>query len=241
MTAARPIKHLLVDLDGTLLGNRNLSLSYDFLRQSLTSFKVYGGLRKTLGSLFAVAGEMSKASKELTNDRRIIETFSKGMNVSIEEGGKILRDTVSTIFPTLERHFYPIAGAKDFLEWAQQKYPLTLATNPIWPREIIELRVRWAGIDPAIFTEITHAKRMHAYKPSREYYREILEQGKLEAEDCLLIGDNVKMDLPATQVGIPVFIVGSFKKLMKLRYSPAKAPAWRGPYSELRKLLEAGR
>ncbi len=239
MPQGPPVKHLLVDLDGTLLGNRNIALSYDFLKQTLSSARMYGGLRQTSSALFAIAGEMKKTSKELTNDLRIVRVFSQRMNISMEEGTKILRETVSTIFPTLERHFYPIAGAKEFLEWAREKYPLTLATNPIWPPEIIELRVRWAGVDPAIFGQITHARRMHAYKPSEEYYQEILEQGSLKAEDCLLIGDNVKMDLPATRVGIPVFIVGSFKKTTTLRYPGAKASAWRGSYPALRKMLES--
>jgi FMN phosphatase YigB (HAD superfamily) len=238
MPLDHPVKQLLVDLDGTLLGNRNIALSYDFLKQTLSSVRMYGGFRQASSALLAVAGEMRKASKDLTNDRRTIEIFSKRMNVSIEEGARILRETVSTVFPTLERHFYPIAGAKDFLAWAQEKYPLTLATNPVWPPEIIELRVRWAGIDPSIFGQVTHARRMHAYKPSREYYLEILEQIGAKAEDCLLIGDNVKMDLPATRVGIPVFIVGKYKKTERLKYPGAKAQSFRGSYLALRKLLE---
>ncbi|MDR3606406.1 MAG: HAD family hydrolase [Oligoflexia bacterium] len=234
-----PVRHLLVDLDGTLLGNRNLALSYDFLSQTLSSLRIYGGFRKSARALLAIAGELRKTSRDRTNDRRIVEAFSRRMNLSIEEGGRILREGVSAIFPTLERHFYPIEGARDFLEWAAKKYPLTLATNPIWPPEIVELRIRWAGIDPAIFREITHVRKMHAYKPSPEYFREILEQENLKPEECMLIGDKVKMDLPASRVGIRVFIVGPYKKIMQIRQSSGHAPAWRGSYADLRKMLES--
>jgi FMN phosphatase YigB (HAD superfamily) len=238
-TSTAPVKHLLVDLDGTLLGNRHHYLSYDFVRQALSSLKVYGGLAQATKLLISIGRELKKTSENLTNDIRIVELFSKQMNVSIEEARRILRESVMTIFPTLEKHFYPIQGAKDFLDWASPRFPLTLATNPIWPPEIIELRVRWAGIDPTIFSDITHVRRMHAYKPSPQYYEEILSQNKLKASDCLLIGDNMKMDLPATRVGIRVFIVGPYKTLTPIQIPKAKAQAWKGNYEALRKLLES--
>jgi FMN phosphatase YigB (HAD superfamily) len=238
-TSTAPVKHLLVDLDGTLLGNRNIYLSYDFVRQALSSLKVYGGVAMAVRSLLSVGRELKKTSEDLTNDIRIVEIFSRQMNVSIEEARRVLRDSVMTIFPTLEKHFYPIQGAKEFLDWAKERYPLTLATNPIWPPEIIELRVKWAGIDPSIFADITHVRRMHAYKPSPQYYEEILKLNNLNASECLLIGDNVKMDLPATRVGIRVFIVGKYKNLTPIQISKARAQAWRGNYPALRKILES--
>lgn len=232
------VKHLLVDLDGTLLGNRNIPLSFDFVIQALGALRKYGTWKQAMRTLLAIGNEFKKPSSNLTNDLRIVELFAKQMNLSVDEARQILRDSVSTIFPTLKRHFYPIEGAKDFLEWAKQNYPLTLATNPVWPSEIVELRVQWAGIDPAIFKSITHVRRMHACKPTRKYYEEILEQENLKSENCLLIGDNVKMDLPATAVGVRVYIVGPYRKVTPLSYSGAKAPAWKGSYSSLREILE---
>ena len=44
-----------------------------------------------------------------------------------------------------------------------------------------------------------------ACKPTLEYYEELLAQEKFKAEDCLLIGNERKMDLPATRAGIAVF------------------------------------
>lgn len=235
---AQPVKHLLVDLDGTLLGNRHLSLSYDFVQQALSVLKVYGGLRLGARLLLAMGREFKQASQEFTNDHRIVEIFAEQLNLSIEETRRILREGITKIFPTLEKHFYPIQGAKEFLEWAKDRFPLTLATNPVWPPEIIELRVKWAGVDPGIFGNITHARKMHAYKPSIHYYQEVLDQGGLKAQDCLLIGDNLKMDLPATRAGIRVFIVGPSKKLTPLQFPKAKASAWRGSYPMLKALLE---
>ena len=77
--------------------------------------------------------------------------------------------------------------------------------------------MQWAGIDPKIFSAMTHVRKMRACKPAARYYEDILEQQGLKPDECLLIGDNTKMDLPATKVGIRVFIVGKKSKLGGLR------------------------
>lgn len=240
MNLGAPVRHLLVDLDGTLLGNRSLSVSFDFMRRSVGTLTQYTGVSRAIKILLEINREFSRPSTpDLANDIRVVELFSKRLKVPVEEGRRILREGVLTIFPELERHFYPMPGARDFLEWARLHYPLTLATNPVWPVEVIELRVKWAGVDPSIFKNITHVRQMNACKPAPEYYEQILKQQELEASDCLLIGNDVKMDLPATKVGIRVFIVGKTRQPTPLKAARAKAQAWRGTFEALRASLEA--
>ena len=233
-----PVKYLLVDLDGTLLGNRNLPLSVDFALRTMGTLRKYGGWRKAVGTLLAINEALRKPSKDITNDNRVVALFSKRTGLDPEEARKLLREGVGSIFPKLKKHFFPVPGSRDFLDWACTRYPLTLATNPVWPQEIVELRVRWAGIDPSIFRSMTHVKRMHACKPTQEYYTEVLEQEGIKAEDCMLIGDDEKMDLPATRVGIRVYIVGEYPKVAPIKTPRQKAPAWRGNYADLQKHLE---
>jgi FMN phosphatase YigB (HAD superfamily) len=239
MRLDKPVKHLLIDLDGTLLGNRALPLSVDFVRRSIAALKPYADWRRAARTLFLINKEFVKPSSPDTNDIRVVALFSKAMNLSLEEGRKVLKEGVLAIFPTLHKHFYPMPGAKDFLEWAHGRYPLTLATNPVWPVEVIELRVKWAGIDPSIFSHVTHIRRMRACKPTREYYEQILADQGLDAKDCLLVGNDVKMDLAATKVGVRVFIVDKRAPGPKpLKINGGRAPAWSGRYSDLRAALE---
>jgi FMN phosphatase YigB (HAD superfamily) len=233
-----PVKQLLVDLDGTLLGNRAFPLSIDFTRRAIQHLKRFGGVRLATSTLLAIYRELSRPSKELTNDIRVVQLFARRMNLGLEEARQVLRESISAIFPQLRRHFYPVAGSREFLLWAQRHYPLFLATNPVWSPEIVELRLRWAEIEPAWFSSMTHVRKMHATKPHPEYYDEILAELKRAPSECLLLGDDVKMDLPATKVGIRVFIVGEYPKLERLAPKYARAPAWKGNYAHLRQLLE---
>ena len=177
MTDFAAIRHLLIDLDGTLLGNRELPLRLDFAFRALYSLKRHGGWIKAVKTLRAIYFELDQVPVEikqgLTNDKRAVAAFAKAVGLPITDAAQILTKSVAELFPLLKRHFYPIPGAKEFLNWAKDHYPLTLATNPVWPEELVVLRLEWAGIDPSIFKNITHAGIMHACKPASEYYREI--------------------------------------------------------------------
>lgn len=232
------IKYLLVDLDGTLLGNKILPLSFDFVGRAIGSLKMYGGWRLAIRTLLSIYKEFRIPSTELTNDKRVVELFSKRMKLDPAEGRRVLREAVQAVFPPLKKHFYPIEGAREFLDWAKTRYPLTLATNPVWPSEVVKMRVQWAGIDPEIFSFITDVRNMRACKPSPAYYEEILRIRDYKPEECLLVGNDLRNDLGATRVGIRVFIVGNFEHCEPIKKSEGTVPAWRGSYAHLRTFLE---
>lgn len=237
------IKTLLVDLDGTLLANRALPLQIDFISMALKKLKNVGGWKKAIRALKNTyeALDRRKVKPELQNlhnDERAILSFSNALDLNPEKGKKVLADIISEIFPTLKKHFTPVPGAKDFLEWAKNKYPLYLATTPVWTESIVQLRLEWAGIDPKWFQAITHVTSMHAIKPDREYYLEILKKFGLKAEECLLIGDDKKKDLPATAVGIHVYIIKHGEPFTPLKSLSTKSEAYIGTYKKLRTLLE---
>jgi FMN phosphatase YigB (HAD superfamily) len=236
------IRHILVDLDGTLLGNRALPLGLEFVARSLRALRPQHGLRLSLRGLWAIQKEIGAAPSEqappTTNDLRVLQRFAQAMGLTLEQSRHTLRQGLLEIFPRLERHFYPMPGAREFLDWAYARYPLVLATNPVWPPEIIEMRVKWAGIDPARFRSITHIRTMTATKPSAGYYRQILSTEGFDPAHTLLIGNDAKMDLPATRVGITVFLVEKKPLPAAIPIPHAEGRGWRGSFGQLRELLE---
>ena len=237
------IKTLLVDLDGTLVGANDLSLAVDFAFKAVKTVKQQGGYgtRQALKALSAVSralqGKPRPEQEGQNNAQKAIQAFSTALGTGLEQAESLLIEGSRKIFPTLSRHFFPMPGAKEFIEWAKDRYPLILATNPVWPRDIVEMRVRWAGLDPALFKRITLAREMSAAKPWLTYYREILSQENLKPEECLLIGNDMKKDLAATKVGIRVFIVDSESKVLKSLNVENGISAWRGKFEDLKGLL----
>jgi FMN phosphatase YigB (HAD superfamily) len=230
------VKTLLVDLDGTLLDNERWKVGAAFIQKTLSNLSARVGWRRALFGLIAVKREVenSKGSGKSNLERGHLK-FAQRLKIPESISEKLYRDLLKGVFPGLARYFAPKEGAKEFIRWARGKYRLILATNPVWPAEIIEMRLQWAEIPRESFEFISDASRMSAIKPSEVYYRELLKQTSTRVDECLLIGNDRKMDLPASSLGIPVFIIRKATKLTKIKTK--NAAAFRGSFDHLQKLL----
>jgi FMN phosphatase YigB (HAD superfamily) len=202
--------------------------------------KKHQGWRTAYQALKQSASELNKPSRSKTNSVRLIENFAKHFKIPFDVAENEIRQNLNFVFPKLKSHFGKIHGASKFLEWAKEHYTLTLATNPVWPIELVKMRMQWGGIDPEYFRSITTADRMHACKPHKEYYLELLQQEEFEARDCLMIGNERKMDLPATAAGVSVFLLRTDASSLTCIEAPTEnSPgAWRGNYSHLKQMLK---
>ena len=89
-----------------------------------------------------------------------------------------------------------------------QGYRLVIATNPLFPRAAIEQRLAWAGVPTTEFRYdlVTTYENMHACKPNREYYEEILSRLAVEPELAIMVGDDWDNDIGgATQAGLHAY------------------------------------
>ncbi len=85
-------------------------------------------------------------------------------------------------------------------------YPVVLATNPIFPAVATESRIRWAGLEPEDFAWYTTYENIGYSKPNPAYYQHILTRLGAQAEDCLMVGNDVNEDMGAAQqAGLSVF------------------------------------
>ena len=241
---AHPFQNLLLDLDGTLINSGNFLLNLEFIARILPMLKKFKGWKVASRALKEMQAVVLTPSKDLTNQERMIQIFQDHFQLTREEADLHLRAHIQSVFGKLESHFGKILGAAAFVDWAKDHYTLTLATNPIWSKDIVHLRMRWGGINPDLFRSITTADRMHACKPKAEYYQELLAQENFVAKDCLLVGNERKMDLPATKVGIPVFLIRPTTSSLTCIEPPGtkvngivSPGAWRGSYKHLKEFL----
>jgi FMN phosphatase YigB (HAD superfamily) len=232
-------RHLLVDLDGTLIYSGSILVHLEFIFRILPIMTKYKGWRAAWRTLKEGSKVFTVPSPDKTNQQRLIEVFERNFGLEKSDAEKQLAKTLMDVFPVLEPHFGKIPGAAKFLDWAKGKYSLSLATNPVWPVEIVHLRMRWGGIDPNYFTRITTSDRMHACKPSKQYYEELMAQEGFKPEECLLIGNERKMDLPATKAGIAVFLIRpEAKHKTQIEAKSETSPgAWQGNFEHLQQML----
>ncbi len=84
---------------------------------------------------------------------------------------------------------------------------LVLATNPIFPRVATDRRMRWAGLSPDDFAYYTTYENARRCKPNPDYYRDILNELGLRAEECIMVGNDVAEDMVAETLGMRVFLL----------------------------------
>ena len=87
----------------------------------------------------------------------------------------------------------------------RKDYKVVIATNPMFPRTSVEARLNWAGIPVTDFPYelVTTIEIMHATKPHKAYYREILAKVNCSPSEVLMVGDDWQRDIePAAGVGL---------------------------------------
>lgn len=101
-------------------------------------------------------------------------------------------------------------GAHRLLEFARtQGWQLAVATMPIYPRRVVDERLRRAGLDRQPWNLVA-TYEMCTVKPHPSYYLEVAEILGTSPKECLMIGDDYFRDIaPARDVGMETYYVGS--------------------------------
>ena len=84
---------------------------------------------------------------------------------------------------------------------------LVLATNPIFPAVATRERIHWAGLEEKDFEFYTTYENCRYTKPNPRYYQDILDKLGIEAEGCLMVGNDAAEDVAAAKLGVDVFLL----------------------------------
>lgn len=203
------IDTLLFDLDGTLL-DIDMDIFLEHYLQSLT--KRFEGifLASELVSLIMAGTRamIADSSPDKTNAEVFWEYFFSRVDYQPEDILPLFAQFYDEDFPRLAHLTSPKPEARQVLERALKKgFRLALATNPVFPRQAVVERLRWAGLEEIPFAVITSYENMHACKPHLAYYREILAALDAEPRRCLMFGNDVAEDLPVAQLGVRTYLV----------------------------------
>ena len=104
--------------------------------------------------------------------------------------------------------FNPLA--KPLVEYCRKNFQyVILASNPVFPREAMKWRAKFADIDPEIFDYISDYSNSTCCKPGPNFLGDILAKFNLSPEEVLYIGNNeVEDGAMAKALGVDVLMVG---------------------------------
>ena len=210
MTAPR-FTTLLLDLDGTLLDVEMRSFLEEFFPLASARFGGPGESQRISQAMGEAARAMMAARDGArTLDHVVLEAFAPAVGRTPEEVRSTFAAFYCGEFERLHRLVRPIPGARGFVTGALDRgYELVLATNPVFFLDPILARVRWAGLADVPFALVTGAEIMCWAKPHAGYFRQVLALTGCRPEQCLMVGDDPRMDMAAKSAGIATWLAVS--------------------------------
>ncbi|MHB1136325.1 MAG: HAD family hydrolase [Coriobacteriia bacterium] len=204
---------VLFDLDGTLL---DLDLS-DFLRRYFVALEdaarpLLNGAEERatfMKAMNAAVGAMMTSHPGRTNQDIFFDDLCARTGVDLKAHWPVFEDFYAEVFPGLVADAGPAKGARRAVTTALDLgLRVAIATNPIFPRIAVTHRMTWADVADLPVHVVTTYEQMEACKPSPAYFRQTAGLLEVPPAQCLMVGDDRTLDMPASDVGMSTFYVG---------------------------------
>lgn len=208
------MRAILFDLDGTLLDldldaflRRYFSALEDASEPLAASTDSPGSFMK---ALHAGVGAMMTPHPGRTNRDVFFERLRNDTGVDLAHHWDVYERFYREVFPSLGEGSGPAIGAHHAVTRSFEiGLRVAIATNPIFPAEAVAHRLAWAGLAGLPYQIVTTYEHMTACKPHATYFRETAALMDVDPTDCLMVGDDRALDMPAADVGMRTFYVGS--------------------------------
>lgn len=203
------MRGILFDLDGTLL---DLDLDA-FLRRYFRALEAsvsahFPGI-DVMPAIMASTSAMQRPHPHRTNKEVFDADMLARTGIDLDEHWGVFEAFYRDVFPTLGDGCGPARGAVEAVEAARALgLKVAVATQPIFPAIAIRHRLAWAGLGGVDFDAITSYETMVACKPLPAYFEQTALLIGCAPAECLMVGDDRGMDLPASAVGMRTFYVG---------------------------------
>ncbi len=203
------IKHVLFDLDGTLLPMDQDTFIKSYFGMLVKKLAPLGyEPDRLIQGIWAGTEAMVRNDGSATNESVFWSTFAGLFGEQVRQDEPVFEDYYRTEFQRVQEvcGFEPKA-AEVIRRLQGQGKQLVLATNPIFPAIATHSRIRWAGLRPEDFELVTTYENSTCCKPNPAYYREILGKLGMDPAECLMVGNDVTEDMVAETLGMKVFLL----------------------------------
>lgn len=227
---------LLFDLDDTLL-DTNLEAFIPAYFQAITQYFEDRVTPNVM--LHALIQGTQRMSESADPTRTLMEVFDEvfypALGIPKVELIQDFERFYANEFPSLSVHTQQRPEAVSLIEWAQTcGFRIAIATDPLFPRQATQHRLRWAGFDPEQFELVSSYENFHFTKTHPEYYAEVLGQLGWPEGSVVMVGNDAQRDIvSAARLGLKTYLIDGEAGLESV------GETGRGTLAELRPWLES--
>lgn len=211
---------VLFDLDGTLLPI-DMKEFIDTYMELITGFFKSNDLdpEDIIPSIWKSFGAMEVNDGLITNEEMFWKVFMEDITQKDDKyDEKFLRRFQKYMdkfytgdFQMIRYMVRPSQECHDAFEMLKDKgYRVVLATKPVFPEIAIKERASWLGLDLKDFDYVTTYENSCYTKPNLKYYEHIMKVMDKDPGDCIMVGNDVKEDMCAAELGIDVFLIEDY-------------------------------
>ena len=202
------MRDLLFDLDGTLLPMVQDEFANSYFMQLSKKFRGTGvDADKLLKTIEKGLMGMVLNDGRNTNEEVFWQIFEREMKMKKVDIIDRFDEFYLNEFNEIITSTSPTGVAKEIIDIAKKKgLRLFLATNPLFPRQATLNRIRWAGLNPEDFLDITTYENNYFCKPNVKYFQEIIRRNDIDLDRALMIGNDVYEDLSISSLGVKTFL-----------------------------------
>lgn len=241
------LKAVLFDLDNTLILFHELTFYNHYNRALYGYFRDIMTVEDFSHRLMNTTQQLLNNDGSISNLDHFMRSFAAGNNHTPEE----LLQRFTTFYEKEFEQFKPLmqpvpAVTTVISHIRRQGLKTVIATNPMFPTNVQQMRLDWAGLGDVDFDLITSVENSTYCKPRLEYYQEICTKIDVPPDQCLMVGNDAFNDMIASRIGMKTYLTtDSDEKSIELSRELAKGetadmpkPDFEGPLADLISIID---
>lgn len=231
-----PIKTILFDLDGTLL---NVDM-HQFIPAYLNGLaeSIDPDLERKKFVEMMITRTMERLASDdgsQTNEDFYRKAVLADLGITSQQFSAGLQRFYRDHLARLESLVTPFPLARKLIERCQTLgFEVVIATNPVFPRPVVDARLQWAGVADFDYRWITSFENSRYCKPNPNYFAAIFDELGCDPESVLMVGNDTEHDLSASQLGVTTYLVETWM----IERASSFVADYRGSHLDLYHFLE---
>lgn len=205
------IKAVIFDLDGTLLPMNEEKFTRGYFGLLYKNARPFGYEKELFVKTILTGTHFMKNNNgSKTNEKVFWDYFASIYGEDKLKDKAIFDKFYLTDFEKTKSFCGENPFAKEIVEYCKNKVgKVILASNPVFPKEAMDWRLKFAGLNPEDFDYVSDYSNSSYCKPNPMFLKEILRKLQLKEDEVVYFGNNeIEDGRPAEELGIKVYMVG---------------------------------